>query len=158
MDLKNSAFYIRKILFTFAVLLVFYGIFRLNVKAFYEMKTQAENVEISNSEHDNFKQANTGIMFVDEAKNTAIFLFPDTDYKYDTKQIFAEYKASKNLNLSEKLLPDTIYHTKTNTSCLVENNCDKSLDKIIELAQKYNMIPKSYDLTDMIISKNGDNL
>ena len=110
MDLKNNSFYIRKILFTFAVLLLSYGIFRLNVKAFYEMKTQSKNVEISNNEYDFLKLPHIGILFVDEAKNTAIFLLPDTDYKYDTKQIFAEYKASKNLNLTEKLLPDTIYH------------------------------------------------
>lgn len=152
---EKKSDYLKKILIVFTLLFFLLGLFRLNVREFLSLKQKAENSAVKNE--DNFAFLNMehiGVIFENKNLNSAILILPDTGYKYNTQELLVGYtkrqKFSPNINIAE----NTIYITKEDTSCIYEENCGENFEKILNLAEKYNMIPQTYDLTNIVILSN----
>ena len=151
MGLKKQS-YFKKIIIIFGVLLLLLSIFRLNIREFFLLKQETENSLVGNN--DNFAFLNTehvGILFENKEENSAFLLLPDNGYEYDISEFLSGYKNRKKLYAETEPVANTIYVSKKDTSCISKQNCGESFEKILNLAEKYNMMPTSYDLTDKIV-------
>ena len=125
-----------KILRVFALLFCVYAFFRLNVGEFFRQKeadlpqTQAAKKDFS---------PKIAILFENEAEKTAILLIPD-GIKIDD---FARKYGEKRALSGENLQKNTLYYANFDVECINQANCGEDFEKILQIAQKNQMRPKT---------------
>jgi len=158
MGLKKTD-YLKKIAFIFAILLAFLGIFRLNVQKFFSLKQETENSLYQKDDKFAFlSMEHIGVIFENKELNIAIFVLPDTGYQYNISEFSVGYKKQQKFIPNINLTNNTIYFIKEDTSCIYEETCGENFGKILKSAEKYNMMPQAYDLTDKIILSDNNNI
>ena len=161
MDLKKYRFYFKKIIIIFAILLILFNVFLLNAHKFFALSQQETNLQ-EVYQHNNLSAflsiEHIGIKFEEQEKKFAILILPDTGYEYNISELIAGYKMQKKNYPDTDFAQDTVYITKEDTSCVYEETCGETFEKILKSAEKYNMIPEVYDLTERIVlQKDSDN-
>jgi len=140
---------------TFAFALFFYGIFCLNLNHFFSLKQNDKVFFVQNDNTDFLNTYHIGLMLKNAEINSAIFILPDNGYEYNINEFLSAYKKKQKSEPDAPFAPDTVYIAKSDISCLYKETCGEFFEKILKSAEKYNMIPETYDLTNKIIRQNA---